>query len=107
MTEETKKLFAIKFFDTPWEIQPCAVGCDVVSSFNSIVEDRVFIAHVDSRETAHILSHLPELYDALMEACGEYCPNLKYDLNYCDNCGGENCKAEKWVELLRKVKEGK
>lgn len=56
------------------------------------------------------VQYLPELYDALMEAAGAYCPNIRnaeYPLEKCDDCGGEDCLATKWVELLKKVRDGK
>lgn len=99
MTEETKKLF-----NAPWEVQYCGESEDMWITNNK--GDTVADIPEESREGERI-GHLPELYDALVEACCEYCPNLKYDLNHCDNCCGEDCKVEKWVELLRTVREGK
>ena len=100
MTDETKKLF-----DAPWYVE--------VTEYNETIfcvldNGGCYIAtNVICKRDANRIDRLPELYDALVEACGEYCPELKHDIDHCGNCGGENCKATEWVELLRKVRDGK
>lgn len=113
MTNETKKLF-----DAPWEIRPCNVGYDVVSAYNSIAEDRIFVAHADSKSTANRLARLPELYDALVEAVSVLCEtcsmtgvyHVHADYIMQNGCPRKNkddkCRSEKWMELLKKVRDG-
>lgn len=107
MTNETKKLF-----DAPWEILPCNVGYDVVSAYNSIAEDRIFVAHADSKSTANRLARLPELYDALMEAMQYHCSScVGFDVsdipisNILKNCQRVDCCAHRWLKLLQKVRD--
>ena len=116
MTDATKKLF-----DAPWEIRPCNVGYDVVSAYNSIAEDRIFVAHADSKSTANRIARLPELYDALAEATRDYCSDcVEREIRYknipsdydvvisgCPSCkDGDKCPPLTWLELLRKVRNG-
>jgi hypothetical protein len=113
MTKEIKKLFA-----APWELRPCDVGYDVISAYNSIAEDRIFVAHADSKSAANRLARLPELYDALIKNTYERCANVRASLRCypltieefirgacdCDTkCAWGYCKT--W-ELLRKVRDG-
>lgn len=96
MKDSTKAIF-----DSSWRV------------FNGLIvetEDGVEIASVGSTTDAHRIARLPELYDALMEAAGAYCPNIRnaeYPLEKCDDCGGEDCLATKWIDLLKKVRDGK
>lgn len=112
MTDETKKLF-----DAPWEIRPCNVGYDVVSAYNSIAEDRIFVAHADSKATVNCLARLPELYDALMEAKNEMFiilnewalgkSEVDYLASYKEREGKNNYEFFNEIqELLRKVRDG-
>lgn len=95
MTKETEELF-----DSPWVLfsDPDNEVFQIESNSGN------FIAELMMFKDARRIVLFPELYDALMEACGEYCPELKHDINHCENCGGEDCKAKKWVKLLKKVR---
>lgn len=53
------------------------------------------------------VQYLPELYDALMEAAVKYCPELGSNFDSCDSCSVKNCEVREWVNLLKKVKDGK
>lgn len=108
MTDETKKLF-----DAPFAVMGDSTD---YTKFNVIIHSRKSprycstVASCIDQKTAIRFARLPELYDALVVAAKEYCPNIKYAANpleACDNCGGENCAATEWLDLLRKVKEGK
>jgi hypothetical protein len=111
MTDETKKLF-----DAPWEAdkfvyyRPSGIGeinIRVKSSKNELVA-----GYVTTTETANRLARLPELYDALMEAAGGKCwscagANVSAILNDgCPKGNDETCYVAKWIELLRKVRDG-
>lgn len=100
MNEETKQLF-----HAPWHVTNNKSGLFEIVDTSSFPN----VATCYSEHDANRLARLPELYDAMMEAAGEYCPNIRnaeYPLEKCDDCGGEDCLATKWVELLRKVREG-
>jgi len=113
MTDETKKLF-----DAPWEIRPCDVGYDIVSAYNSIAEDRIFVAHADSKSTANRIARMPELYDALLHCICTSCNVCIYD--HCGSpvdceqllsqeCTYEDsklCFEHEVRELLKKVRDG-
>ena len=97
MTDETKKLF-----DAPWTYSPehsliCAKG---LGSILKILNTRV----------AKRVQYMPELYDALMEAKRSFCA-VDYEKDCSKFCHYFNerkeCKALKWAELLRKVRDGK
>lgn len=92
MTEETKKLF-----DAPWE----ATDADFV-----VDNDGYWICSCESPETANRLARLPELYDALMEAAVNYCPDAFFANDECRLCPDKKCIGRKWIELLRKVRDG-
>ena len=116
MTEDTKKLF-----NAPWR----TTTLDYVED-----ADDYYVCECQTSEMANRLSRLPELYDALKKAVyancedclcaldefnnGEYeCDEngcVKYDLieKGCifkkRDCCSEN---RSWIELLRKVRDGK
>lgn len=105
MNEETRKLF-----NAPWAVDE--KQSETFGEVFDVMDEELYLhyARCYDEKTANRLARLPELYDALMEAAGAYCPNIRtaeYPLEKCDNCGGEDCLATKWVELLRKVRDGK
>ena len=102
MTDSTKQPFK-----APWKAEEWIHGKGAFVVRNN---KGYLVAENMSEQDAKRIAHLPELYDALLEAAKEYCPNLKHaenPLEKCDDCGGENCAAINWLELLKKVKEGK
>lgn len=115
MTEETKKIF-----DAPWEDASYVVEDMSYFDINDAHKQCMCSCHVQwytsnekpgigedmAEKTKNRILRLPELYEALLEAAKEYCPNLKHDIDHCRNCGGENCKATEWCELLQKVRNG-
>jgi hypothetical protein len=107
MTDETKELF-----DAPWE-----ASYDGEAEMLEVYDadhDRVCIID-DFADAKHAkrLARLPELYDALMEAAGGKCwscagANVSAILNDgCPKGNDETCYVAKWIELLRKVRDGK
>lgn len=100
MTEETKQLF-----EAPW--------------YSDLKEDYVIdakgfvLAKCLSNPITNCISHLPELYDALMEAAAGKCwscagENTETMLDHpCPKGHDEDCYVAKWRELLRKVRDGK
>ncbi len=99
MTNSTKQPFK-----APWSAEEWIHGKGAFVIRNN---KGYLVAENMSEQDAKRIARLPELYDALVEACGEYCPNLKYDIEKCGNCGGEGCKAVAWCELLQLVRNGK
>lgn len=99
MTNETKKLF-----DTPWAIEeevPLAWYC-VIDSKDSVVAN-----DVRDQKTVNRLARLPELYDKLMWAVVQKCPDAFLALDECRLCPDKKCKYREIIDLLRKVREGK
>ena len=93
MTDETKKLF-----DAPWRIHKTYPNF-VMNSNNLIVAEC-------RQKTANRIARLPELYDALMYLVVNYCHEAFLSCDECRLCPDQNCKGRKWVELLRKVRDG-
>ena len=111
MTDKTKKLF-----DAPWVLfsDPENEVFEIESNSGD------FITEATMFETANRLSHLPELYDALVEAAYEFCHNcisLTGDSEYVPDSDEfiekgcpkkiESCFCRKWWGLLRNVRDGK
>ena len=99
MTDETKRIF-----DAPWEVclekrgsfyRPCICSSDTK------------IASVCTKENANRFVRLPELYDKLMWAVVQHCPDAFLALDECRLCPDKKCKYREIVELLRKVRDGK
>ena len=97
MTEETAKIF-----DAPWEAEEYKHGKGAFVVRNN---GGYLVAENMSEQNATRLACLPELYDALMWAMVQYCPDAFLFLDECRMCGEKNCKGRKCVELLRKVRE--
>ena len=103
MTEETKKLF-----NAPWITE-------FICDDGLYVSDNVArtLCQVDDQKTMNRIARLPELFDALMEAaCGKCwsCAGANVSAILNDGCPKENdkiCDVAKWIELLRKVRDGK
>ena len=99
LSDKTKNLF-----DAPWH----ATGCVYVKD-----SENYYICEAETYEQANRLSHLPELYDALREAAGGKCwscAGVNVDTvldNGCPKGHDEDCYVAKWLELLRKVMDGK
>lgn len=55
---------------------------------------------------ANRIARLPELYEALMYLVVNYCHEAFLSCDECRLCPDKNCKGRKWVELLRKVRDG-
>lgn len=101
MTDETKQLF-----DAPWircrieiegKMQPCV----------SARTNHTVAISFDEKD-ANRLARLPELYDALMEAAKSYCQAADFDCpkKYCAWASSRKCKALKWLDLMKKVRDG-
>lgn len=99
LSNETKELF-----NAPWTIEEEAalVWYCVIDSKDSVVAN-----DVRDQKTVNRLAHLPELYEALTEAAVKYCPELGSNFDSCDTCSVKKCEVREWVNLLKKVKEGK
>ena len=106
MTDETKKLF-----DAPFAVMGDA---EDYKKFNVIIHSPksqrhcCTVASCVDQKTAFRFVRLPELYDALMEAAKSYCQAADFDCpkTYCAWASDGKCKALKWLELLRKVRDG-
>ena len=113
MTNETKKLF-----DAPWQV---ADDKDELGRYMVLDDDLACVAKESTLKDANRISHLPELYDALMEAAYEHCYNscLVFIYAYAESvleiymiengCPRKNdeCEYCKVWELLKKVRDGK
>ena len=99
MTDETKKLF-----DAPWTLY--GEQDDYSFVLQDASEDE--IATIFTMVEANRIVRLPELYDALMEAAKSYCQAADFDCpkKYCAWASSRKCKALKWLDLLKKVREG-
>ena len=106
MTESTKQLF-----DAPWGVNNQRYPFDVTES------DGFWVCECSALETANRLARLPELYEALCEAVEETCgtcammmvDSASYDFvkNGCPFFEDhDDCFPKKWLDLLKKVKEG-
>ena len=95
MTNETKKLFS-----APWKTMPEDHG--IVQDVNGAA-----VAKCVSPAVANAFSSLPELYDKLMWAVVQKCPDAFLALDECRLCVDKKCKYREIVELLRKVRDGK
>ena len=93
MTDETKKLF-----DAPWQ-------CECFELYDK--DGHSIAQNIDTEENSCRLSHLPELYDALMYFVVNDCPHAFVSNDECRLCPNKKCKTREAVELLRKVRDGK
>ena len=106
MTKETQKIF-----DAPWHV-----------ARHSFVEaeNGIEIASLSTDTDANRIARLPELYDALEDAAERVCkkcvafwfPGQKFDFpqNFADficPITKAGCFCENWLNLLRKVRDGK
>ena len=104
MTEETKKLF-----DAPWHVAKDNFDYAISSASN---EPIVFDSGKDGEKNSKRIERLPELYDALHEAADGKCwscAGVNVDTVLDKGCPkGHNgdCYVAKWIELLRKVRDG-
>lgn len=107
MTDETKKLF-----DAPWTVTREEIRKDTLRY--CVAKAHLDLVAIDlTHEDAHRLARLPELYDALREAADGKCwscagVNAETVLdNGCPKGNDETCYVAKWIEILRKVRDGK
>ena len=89
LTEKTEELF-----NAPWNLTTLNDGIFDVEG-NLILE-------LDNKKLLNQISHLPELYDTLMEAVNETCSQCNLDASECKMCIVKN-----WLKLLKKVEKGK
>lgn len=97
MTEETKQIF-----DAPYKVVETRNGYNVICT-NKLIPQ---LCWTTGEKDANRIAHLPELYDALMWAIVQYCPDAFLSLDECRLCGEKKCKGRVAVELLRKVRDG-
>lgn len=97
MTDETKKLF-----DAPYKVYETRNGYNVICT-NKVLPQ---LCWTTDKKDANRLARLPELYDALMEAAVKYCPDAFFANDECRLCPDKKCIGRKWIELLRKVRDG-
>ena len=109
MTEETKKLF-----NAPWF--PFSRACDFHGIKNSKGVD--ICSDLSLKTDANRLSHLPELYDALIDAAYKTCHDCIYVTLKQGNVPLPNelikkgcpmkfeCSVKKAWEVLKKVRDG-
>lgn len=93
MTDETKKAFT-----APWHSN---LKEDYVEDAKGFV-----IAKCLSNPITNCFSHLPELYDALMDVAVQIYPDAFLANDKCRLCFKAQCKGREIVELLRKVRDG-
>ncbi len=93
MTEETKKAFT-----APWHSN---LKDDYVEDAKGFV-----IAKCLSNPITNCISHLPELYDAMLEVFAIFCGILSED--DCKRCQMKEtgCRIRRWRELMQKVRDG-
>jgi len=106
MTEETAQLF-----DAPWKADkfvyyhPSGIGEINIRVLGS--QNKLVAGYVTTIETANRITHLPELYDALMHFVVNDCPHAFISNDECRLCPDKKCKTRDAVELLRKVRDGR
>ena len=105
MTEETAQIF-----DAPWK---------AVNHMHVVSRSDDPIGVTCDEHNAHRISHLPELYDACVEAvyyrCFDCMGGFRHDIGLTsedllnDGCPkkSNNCFFLKTLDLLRKVRDGK
>ena len=98
MTEETAQIF-----DAPYKVYETRNGYNVICT-NKVLPQ---LCWTTDKKDANRISHLPELYDKLMWAVVQQCPDAFLTLDECRLCPDKKCKYREIVELLRKVRDGK
>ena len=115
MTEETAKIF-----DAPWEDASYVVEdmsyFDIKDAHGQVFcscwvqyytsKEKPGIDEDAAERTMNRILRLPELYDALMDAAVQFCPDAFLANDECRLCPKEQCKGREWIELLRKVRNG-
>ena len=97
MTNETKQLF-----DAPYKVVETRNGYNVICT-NKVLPQ---LCWTTDKKDANRISHLPELYDALMYFVVNYCHSAFISNDECRLCPDKKCKGRVAVELLRKVRGG-
>lgn len=102
LSEQTRQLF-----DAPWKVTEYCSGTVTVRTQKDFICRRT--NDEKGRKYINRIARLPELYDALMDAAKSYCQAADFDCpkKYCAWCSAGKCKALKWLDLLRKVRDGK
>jgi hypothetical protein len=97
MTNETERIF-----DAPWVLfsDPDNEVFQIESNSGNFVAEAMMFTE------AKRLTHLPELYDKLMWAAVQYCPDAFLTLDECRLCHDKKCKYREIIKLLRKVRNG-
>lgn len=105
MKEKTKEIFA-----APWMVKYQVHEC-WGTDFEIGTTDGMRVAISPTEEHANRILHLPELYDALVDAalgrCWA-CSGIGSDIleSGCPKKNDTTCYVAKWLELLRKVRDG-
>ena len=98
MTEETAQIF-----DAPYKVYETRNGYNVICT-NKVLPQ---LCWTTDKKDANRISHLPELYDALMHFVVNDCPHAFISNDECRLCPNKKCKTREIIELLRKVRDGK
>jgi len=98
MTEETKRIF-----DAPYKVYETRNGYNVICT-NKVLPQ---LCWTTDKKDANRLASLPELYDKLMWAVVQKCPDAFLTLDECRLCPDKKCKYREIVKLLKKVRDGK
>ena len=104
MTDETKRLF-----DAPWKaVEDKDNDFPFMHHVNVCTNNGAghVIAYDCIGDDGNRLAHLPELYDALMDAAVQLYPDAFLSNDKCRLCFKAQCKGREWIELLRKVRAG-
>ena len=102
MTDETKRIF-----DAPWKVRVCEKGNPEFESILVAKKTGWLVGRDMEYKTAKRVARLPELYDKLMWAAVQKCPDAFLTLDECRLCTDKKCEYREIVELLRKVRDGK
>jgi len=98
MTEETAQIF-----DAPYKVYETRNGYNVICT-NKVLPQ---LCWTTDKKDANRLASLPELYDKLMWAVVQKCPDAFLTLDECRLCPDKKCKYREIVKLLKKVRDGK
>lgn len=106
MKEKTKEIFA-----APWMVKYQVHEC-WRTDFEIGTTDGMRVAISPTEEHANRILHLPELYDALVEAAAGKCWSCAGESSEtmldkpCPKGHDEDCYVAKWRQVLKKVRDG-